>query len=266
MFRYKKVLVSMGVVGMTIGIGLSPAHARTLDEVQNSGVLKIITNPSQAPHSFKDPQSNELVGIMVDVAKAVGQYLDVELDMMTVPFDGLVPALSAGRGDFLSAPLFITEKRAEVIDFTSPLYGWGEGILVQEGSNNKYEEFSDLSGKKVGVLEGSVQYDMLRELKGTSIATYPDYPSLLMDLRAGRVDATLVDPPSVMYAIQKDSVEGLTLVKGYTPVNHWNIGGAVEKGNAELHKAIEDIIADMKAKGELQEILDKWGAGDLASK
>src|SRR5699024_445599 len=116
--------------------------------IRDAGVMKIITNPSQAPHSFKDPASNELVGIMVDVAKAVGKHMDVELDMMTVPFDGLVPALSAGRGDFLAAPLFITDKRAEIIDFTSPLYGWGEGILVQEGSDADYSNFDDLSGKK----------------------------------------------------------------------------------------------------------------------
>lgn len=251
---------------LMFGMASHSASARSLAAIKDAGTINIVTTPSDAPHSFLDPASNSLQGINIDVANEVAKQLGVTVKYVSVPFDGLVATLSSGRADFLSAPLFITEKRAQVVDFTVPMYGWGEGILVPDTSKNTYGSFQDLQGHRVGVLEGSVQYDILRAMKGTTVSAYPDYPSLLLELRSNRIDAALVDPPSVAYAILKDSITGLKQVEGYKPLEYWEIGGAVEKGNADLLNAINEVIQAMKADGRLHAILDKWGSADLESK
>src|SRR5207248_1351720 len=80
------------------------------------------------------------------------------------------------------------------------VYGWGEGLVVAEGKPADYPDLKSLSGKSVGCLVASVQYEMLKKVDGIKdVRTYPDYIQLLADVRAGRLDVAMVDPPSIAY-------------------------------------------------------------------
>ena len=251
---------------LSFGTFLTVAQARPLDQILASKTMTVVTTASNPPHGFVDPKTGKLEGIMVDVAKRVGKHLGVQVKFINVPWSGLIPTLSSGRADFMSAPLFITAERAKAVDFTEPIYGWGEGIIVKAGNKVSYRSFRDLKGHKVGVLVDSVQYNMLKNMSGTSVTTYPDYPSLLADVRAGRIDAGLVDPPSIVYQIKSKSIPGLKLDADYKPENQWKVGAAVEKGNATLLNAVNKAITQMKKDGELHKILQKWGVANLEAK
>ena len=66
----------------------------------------------------------------------------------------------------MSAPLFITPQRAEVLDFSTPVYGWGEGLIVKESSAKPYVDLTSMKGDTVGVLVNSVQYNMIKDTPG----------------------------------------------------------------------------------------------------
>src|SRR3546814_731344 len=119
---------------LSFGLLSSPAQARSYDEVVDSGTINVVTTASSPPHGFMDPKTNSLQGIMVDVARGIGKHLGLTVKFINVPFSGLIPALSSGRADFMSAPLFITKERAKAVDFPVPIYGWGEGIIVDRKS------------------------------------------------------------------------------------------------------------------------------------
>ena len=70
---------------------------RTLDDVRADKTLNVVTTASAPPHGFKNPQSNRLEGIMVDVAAAVARHLGVADKLSDVPFSGLIPTLTSGR-------------------------------------------------------------------------------------------------------------------------------------------------------------------------
>lgn len=244
--------------------GLAPTvHARTLDEVLASKTLNVVTTASSPPHGFLDPSSNSLKGIMVDVAQAIGKHLGVTVKLTDVPFDGLIPTLTSGRADLMSAPLFITEERSKAVDFTAPLYGWGEGVVIRTGSSKHYRTLGDFKGAKVGTLVDSVQYRMIQALPGTEVLTYQDYFSLLADVRAGRIDLGVVDPPSVLYQIKLKSIPGVEIDQSYHPQKQWFVGAAVQKNNPTLLRSVNDAIAKMKQDGELHAILAKWGVANL---
>ncbi|WP_119460045.1 ABC transporter substrate-binding protein [Rhodospirillaceae bacterium SYSU D60014] len=240
------------------------ADARSLEEIKESGVISIVTTSSSPPHGFLSPDSGELEGIMFEVGRAVADKLGVEAEFTEVPFNGLIPSLRSDRADLMSGPLFITEKREEVVDFTQPVYGWGEGLVTQEDSDTTYANLESLGGQTVGTLIDSVQYEMIKNVPDVEgIRTYRDYISLIADIRAGRIDVGVIDPPSIAYQIKLHGIEGVRLAEDYKPVNNWKVGMAVNEGNAELLEAVNNAIAELKSSGELKRILTDWGVGNL---
>lgn len=254
------------LVLLPLAMPFQTAQARTLEEIKASKSLNIVTTASSPPHGFMDPASNSLKGIMVDVAEGVAKRLGVAANFTNVPFSGLIPTLKSGRADLMSAPLFITEERAKAVDFTIPIYGWGEGIVISDKTTQRYGDIKALEGKKVGTLVDSVQYKMIKDLPGTEVSTYPDYPSLIADVRVGRIDLGVVDPPSIAYQIQSKSIPGLTFDNTYKAQKVFWVGGAVQKDNKALLDAVDKALAEMKHSGELQKILTKWGVGHLEAK
>jgi polar amino acid transport system substrate-binding protein len=103
-------------------------------------------------------------------------------------------------------------------------------------------------------------------MPGTKVSTYQDYSTLLADVRAGRIDLGIVDPPSIIYQIKTKNIPGVKLDTGYQPQRKWQVGMAVQKGNAALLEAVNGALAQMKQNGELAAIGQKWGVADLMSK
>ena len=258
--------ILLGLASAALLAQAAAGHARTLDEVRADKTLNVVTTASAPPHGFKNPQSNRLEGIMVDVAAAVARHLGVADKLSDVPFSGLIPTLTSGRADVVSAPLFITEERARAIDFSAPVYEWGEGIVVSDKATRRYGKFEDMRGQRVGVLVDSVQFNMIKDMPDTKVSTYQDYSTLLADVRAGRIDLGIVDPPSIVYQIKTKNIPGVKLDTGYQPQRKWQVGMAVQKGNAALLGAVNAALAEMKRNGELAAIGQKWGVQDLISK
>lgn len=266
MLRSKLIATMCSLVFIVTALSPTLARARTWQQIKKSGYITIVTTASDPPHSFLDPQTNQLKGIMVSVAKDVARHLGVKPRFKEVQFSGLIPTLKAGRADLMSAPLFITKLRAKQIDFSDPIYGWGEGIVVNDSNTHSYRDFQDLAGQHVGALEGSVQLRMLSKLTNTSVTTYPDYVHLLADLQAGRIDVALVDPPSIAYIMKTKHISGVKLVTDYKPIHHWNVGMAVRKGNTALLKRVNAALKAMKKNGQLESILQRWNVGRLIAR
>jgi len=239
-------------------------EAATLADMKKQGAAKVVITSSSPPHGFLDAKTNSLKGIMFEVAQAIAADWGVKADFTEVPFGALIPTLTSKRADLMSAPLFITPQRAEVVDFSDPVYGWGEGLVVAEGKPADYPELKSLAGKNVGCLVSSVQCELLKKVDGIKdVRTYPDYIQLLADVRAGRIDVAMIDPPSIAYQIATHGITGVKRVENYTPVNAWKIGLAVNKGDKELLEAINGSLKKLKASGQLKKILDGWGVGHL---
>lgn len=267
MYKLSKIMRSMlacaTIASIASTIGVSTASARTLAEIQKSGVMNVAATAADPPHGFYDSKTKKFEGIMPDITRAIAKHLGVEAKLNNVQFDGLIPSLQANRADFSSGALFITEKRAEQVDFTVPIYGWGDGIVMPEKSKDSFKQFDDLRGKTVGTLVSSVQYDMLKQLEGTNVKSYSDYPSLVLDIQSGRLDAGFVDPPNIRYIISSHNISGVKAADEYVPKNHWQVAATVQKGNTELLDAVNNILIEMKKSGELKAILDKWGVADM---
>lgn len=114
----------------------------------------------------------------------------------------------------------------------------------------------------MGVLAASVQYDALEDVGDVDPKTYPNYPSLMLDLDAGRIDAGLVDPPSLAYRLEQEPDLDIEFVDEFEAGEKFYVGLAAPKDSMELIEQVNAVLDEMKSDGSLVEIMEKWGIAD----
>jgi len=228
------------------------------------GVLRIGSDIPFPPFaSFADGTST-LTGIDVDLARALGEELGVEVRFVDVDADARIPALEAGQVDVIISAMTITEARRQRIDFI-PYFKGGTGILVPAGNPTAIRNDENLCRHTVAVQAGTIQLDQLEALNGDlcarenniRIKTVLGQPQAVAELQAGDADAVLAD-----YAVALNDVllsDGRLEVIDFQmlPVTY---GIGVRKDSGELKEALTDALATLMTDGRYEDILYKWGA------
>lgn len=239
-------------VAMVACLGLS--QAAVAQETLTVGVTT-----SGIPFTFIDTKTQESTGAMVDLADAIADIVGADPEFKVVAFSALIPALTTGKIDLISAGMFATDKRKEVVDFTQPVYQYGDGMFVAADDTNNYT-LDDLAGETVGAQVGSVFVDKLRAL-GTlgEVKLYDSIADIMRDVKLGRIKAGVGDMPVIAYQIKQKPQLGVRLVEGYKPMGMNDVALAVDKGNSELLAKVNAAIAELKDSGKLTEIFAKYG-------
>jgi len=233
----------------------APARADGLAELKTRGVLLWGGDVQGGePYVYEDA-TGKLVGFEVDIADAIARRLGVRARFVQVAWSNLVPALERGDFDMAMNGLELTADRHERLLLTRPYYLYAETLAVRRGSPLR---FFDLRGKRVGTLNQTYAYDLLRGLGGEPIL-YEGTLEPYQDLVNGRLDAVLMDNIIAdRYGCPKPEVE---CIVGDGAIGAYVIG--VRKGDTALHRAIDDALADMQKTGELRAILERhklWDA------
>ncbi|CAN7445346.1 ABC transporter substrate-binding protein [Pseudorhodoferax sp. LjRoot39] len=231
-----------------------------LAHAQGARTLKIGATATGIPFTFLDVKSNTIQGMMVDTATAVAKAAGYQVEVQQTVFSALIPSLTGNKIDVISAAMLKTAARAEVVDFSSPVYSYGEGLIVKAEDPKAYTSLDELKGEIVGAQVGTVFLDMLNK-KGIfkEVRSYDSVADMTRDLALGRIKAGLGDQPIMAYQIQQNTFKGIKLVAGYQPVNVGDVCLVVRKGDAELLASLNKAIAAVKADGTLAGIVKKWG-------
>jgi polar amino acid transport system substrate-binding protein len=232
--------------------GTSPASAQP--------VVKVASTPTGSPFTFLETKTNTIEGVMVDIIQAVGKEAGFGVQIEPMQFSALIGSLTSKRVDLISAAMFITPARQEVVDFSQPVYSYGEGVVVPVKDTTAYVNMADLKGKRVGVQVGTAFVEPLQK-SGlfAEVKLYDTTPDLMRDANAGRIDAGFLDMPIAAYAISKGSFPNIRMVTTFKPTMVNNIGIATRKGDAELMGKVNAALTKLKANGTIDTILKKWG-------
>ncbi|WP_179404234.1 cystine ABC transporter substrate-binding protein [Burkholderia guangdongensis] len=253
----KKLMVA-GLIGASLAAATAHA-ADLLDEVKQRGTLRVGLEGTFPPFNSKAPDG-QLVGFDVDVAKAIAAKLGVKPEFVTTEWSGIIAGLQAGKFDVIVNQVGITDKRKEVLDFSTP-YTYSNAQLIQRKDDTRaFKSLDDLKGKKLGVGLGTNYMDMAKSVPGVDVKTYPGAPEYLRDLAAGRLDAALNDRLMLAYLL-KNSQLPLRTGANVGPGNASGI--PFKKGNPKFEKAIDDAIAQLDANGTFAKISDKWFGIDV---
>lgn len=223
-----------------------------------SGANKYIiaTDTTFPPFEFTDA-SGDFVGIDVDIVAAVAEDQGFDYEMKSLGFDAALAAVQSGQADGVIAGMSITDERKEKFDFSDSYYSADVTMAVAKGSDVK--GYEDLNGKTVAVKTGTNGSDYAKSIAdqyGFKIVEFKDSPTMYQDVIAGNTVACFEDYPVMAYNIQQGA--GLEMPEGMTAAGS-DYGFAVKKGeNAELLEAFQTGLANIKANGKYQEIVDKY--------
>jgi len=230
----------------------APGNAQT--------VVKVGSTPTGIPFTFLDTKTNTIQGVMVDLVTEVGKDAGFAVQIEPMQFSALIAALTSSKIDLISAAMYISPARKEVIDFSEPVYSYGEGLVVAKNDSKDYKTFEDLKGETVGAQVGTVYVEPLKKTGlFADVKIYDTIPDLMRDVNTGRLKAGFADFPIVAYNVKLGNFPELRLVTSYKSTILGSIGIGVRKSDGELLKKVNASLAKLKANGTVDKILAKWG-------
>lgn len=250
--------VVSGSQGGTSAGASDPAGFTTVEP----GKLHMSTNAEFPPYEMLD-DSGVPIGIDVEVAGAIAQKLGLELVVDDMGFDAALTAVQTGKSDIAMAGITVRPDRAEVMDFSDSYATGIQVIIVQEGS--PIETVDDLANAQmIGCQEATTGYIYCSDSVENGgygeehVTAYETGAVAVMALVNGQVDAVVIDnEPAKAYVAQNP---GLKILDTEFAVEDYAI--AVDKGNTELLNAINTAMAELKADGTFQDIVDKYITAD----
>ena len=260
-----------------IDVAVDPAlHAALPADVRDAGVVRVATDVPYAPFEmFQSEGSERIVGLDHDLGQALARTLGVRFDFTQQAFDGIIPAIQAGKYDVVMSAMTDTAERQGVLDFVDYSIS-GSGILVSEGNPHGLTTLTDLCGRDVAVQSGSKQAKMLTAednpcrragLPDAVVAQKPKDTDAQLALMSGQVVADFMDQPAAGYAAKtandgrRFDVVDDAKAPGGTDATPNGIG--VGKGRPELTGAIQRALQHLMDDGTYARILAAWGESDI---
>ncbi|MDD6031193.1 MAG: ABC transporter substrate-binding protein [Kiritimatiellae bacterium] len=207
--------------------------------------LKMITEATFPPYEFLRGQ--EVVGIDVEICRAVARKLNRPFKAETVDFDSVIPAVISGKADLAAAGITVTEDRKKNVDFSIPYVKTGIVVIFKKAS--PFTDAAQLKGKKIGVQSGTTSETYVLEQLKQEPERCKSPAEAVAALKAGRVDFVIsdIDPA-------KNCVKGEADLALSDFITSEEYAVAIRKGQPELLKAIDETIAELKKSGQLA----KW--------
>lgn len=234
---------------------ISMAACGGKEEGAKSEKLIVGTEAGFAPYEYM--KGNEVVGIDMDIAKAIADEMGKELEIKNMDFDGALAAVQSGKVDFVAAGVSISPEREEAMDFSNEYVNSTEVIVVNKENpavTPAGEELagSDLDGKVVGVQQGNIADIWVSNKDNCNpkeVKRYTKFAQAAEDLKNGKIDCIVMDQyPAEELVAANDT---LTTLDGTLFEDKYAI--AVKKGNKELLDEINKVIDKLVEEGKIEE-------------
>lgn len=217
------------------------------------GTVRMITEATFPPYEFR--QGTDVVGIDVEICKAIAKELGKELAVEDVEFDSVLPSLIAGKAELAAAGITVTEDRKMMVDFSHPYVRTGIVFVFAKDKPFDAEKAEEAKGKRIGVQNGTTSADYVREKLGQEPEMFDSPASAFAAMKAGKVDVVIadIDPAKALIKGEPDyDISELLTVEEYAV--------AIKKGQPELLAVVNKVIDGLDASGKLDEIKDEWTA------
>ncbi len=221
--------------------------------VKAAGVLRVGTEGVYSPFSYHDPATGQLTGYDVDVARAVGEKLGVNVEFVETPWDSIFAALEANRFDVVANQVTITPERQQKYDLSEP-YSIGEGVIVTRTDDTSITSLEDLKGKVSAQSTTSNWADVAR-IAGARVESVEGFAQAATLLNQGRVDATINDSIAV-YAYLAET--GDTSIKIAAQTGEKSEQGFAARKNSGLLPDLNKALDELRADGTLANISQKY--------
>ncbi len=217
--------------------------------------LKIGMELSYPPFEMMAPDGHPS-GISVDLARALGKFLEREVLIDNIAFIGLIPSLNNGKIDLIISSMTVTDQRKRIIDFSIPYATTGLCLLISAKSDLTSLESANQPGRIIVVKSGtSGEVYAVAHLKKASTLILDKEAMCVLEVIQGKADAFIYDQLSVYTNWQKNPQTTRALLTPFQ-IEHWAIG--VRKGNTPLVKQVNEFISKFREEGGFDQLTDKY--------
>ena len=282
---FSRVLMATSAAAVIATAGV--AHA----EDKKWTTVTIATEGAFKPYNFTKPDGS-LDGYEIELTKYLCDHMKVECKIVVQNFDGMIPALNAGKFDAIISGMSATAKREEVIAFSDSYGSTGQAFATSKTGDlaklsEKGQVFSlasdeagaaaeiekikpALQGKTIGVQTASTAAAFVdKYLKGVvDVTEYKTTEEHDLDLKAGRVDIVMASMAYLTTASEKPGNEDMTTTGPRFQGGFLGRGSSVglRKSDTELKAMFNDAIAAAKADGTIKTLSEKWFGFDVTPK
>lgn len=233
------------------------AFALDLDAVIKAGKIRIAVDTTYPPMEFESAEG-KIIGLDVDLARALAQELKVKAEFIVMPWDGILAGLQSNRYDVIMSSMNITPERAVQVNFV-PYISMGQVFVVKHTAKPVASE-KDLNGRIVAVQVDTTSFNAVEAMKKAGIKikeikTFPGATDTFSALKANQADVIVTDEAVGKYYTGLDAKTFLVSGIAMKPEP---IGIAVKKTDTKLLKALENAVKAIKANGTYAKAYKEW--------
>lgn len=229
-----------------------------LDRIQQRGELRVGTSGNQPPLNATT-KDGRIVGLEIDLARAIASAMDVKLRVVTMPFAELLPAIQSGKVDAVLSGMTMTPQRNIKVAFVGPYFVSGKSLLSKLETMSSVSDTNQINSPsmKLAALKGSTsQYFVEKIIPEATLTLTADYDEAVQLVRDGSIDALIADYPFCAISVFRYPQDHLVTLK--TPFTFEPLGIALPPGDPLLVNWVENFLTMVEGTGVLFEITSKW--------
>ncbi len=214
-------------------------------------VLTMATNAEFPPYEYVE--EGKIIGIDAEIAALIADKLGMELKIVDIAFDSIVPGVQSGKYDMGMAGLTVNDERLEKVNFSTSYATGVQVVIVAE--NSEIKTLDDVSGKRIGV-QTSTTGDIYAtdDFGEEAITRYDNGAVAVQALLAGKVDCVIIDnEPAKSYVAAN---EGLKILETEYAVEDYAI--CFNKADTELQQKVDGALKELIADGSVKAVVDKY--------
>jgi polar amino acid transport system substrate-binding protein len=236
--------------------GDTTAAAEDLGLIQE-GQLLVGTDTPFPPFEIGKPP--DITGYDIEVVNAIAEDLGLTVTYQDTSFDTIFRDTAQGKFDMAVAASTITPEREQTVDFSDPYYQANQSLIVARDSTD-IATTDDLGGKTVGAQDGTTGEDYANEeTPAAQVRGFPEGPDAINALRAGQVDAVIIDQPVAVDAVE--SLPGGDIKIAQEIVTSELYGLPFAPGNDALREAVNGALQELKDDGTIADLYQRYFPG-----
>lgn len=236
----KFILLSVASLALSTGAALA------------QDVVRIGTEGAYPPYNFVN-DGGHVDGFERELGDRICEIAKLNCEWVTNDWDSIIPNLQSGNYDVIMAGMSITDERKSVIDFSE---------AYTPPSPSAYAALSadvDVNSVVVAAQTGTIQAAHVAET-GATLLEFPTPDETIAALRNGEADAVMADRDYLAPFVDESNGE-ITWVGDPVPLGG-GIGAGFRKSDTELRDKFSTAVAELKASGEMNQLIVKWLGAD----
>ncbi len=232
--------------------------APVLDRIQSRGALIVGTAAGMPPLNMTT-KDNRIIGLEVDLARALADAMGVGLTLQPIAFKDLLPALEAGKVDMVLSGMTITAKRNTKVAFVGPYFISGKGLLTKKSTFVDIKDPAEINRSEISVtaLEGSTSEAFVKNvLPNATFLAARDYNEAVNLVIGDKADVMIADQPICVISVARHPDEDLFAL--LTPFTYEPIGIALPANDPLLINLVHNFLNTVEDSGVLDLMLETW--------